>query len=81
MAVPETQGEVGKERALPRRATLGRVRTHAPDVANGQLSVGEGMIPSESRMRENRTSGSMSGDWKRSRSKATAPVVDSTGLI
>ena len=38
------------------------VRSHAPQTANGELSVGEGMIlSSESRMREIRMSGSMSG--------------------
>ena len=42
------------------------VRAHPPCSACGELSVGEGMISSESRMREIRTSGSMSGDWKRS---------------
>ena len=33
-----------------------------PCAANGEFSVGEGMISSESRVRENRTPGSMSGD-------------------
>ena len=42
------------------------LRTHAPWATDDELSVGERMISSESRMREIRTSGSMSGDWKRS---------------
>ena len=43
-----------------------RLRAHAPWATDGELSVGEGMISSESRMRETCMSGSTSGDWKRS---------------
>ena len=66
VAVPEAQGEVGEIRALPRQeAVIGRPRPRAPCDADGQPSVGEGMISSESRMLEIGTSGSMSGERNR----------------
>ncbi len=66
VAVSEAQGEVGQIRALPEREAEDRLRPRAPNRADGQLSVGEGMISSESRMLEIGMSGSMSGERRRS---------------
>ena len=69
-ALPEDlqppQGADRERSALPGHAALVRLRAHAPWATHGELSVGEGMISSESRMREICMSGSTSGDWKRS---------------
>ena len=63
----EAQGAGRESSALPGRPALVRVRAHAPCTAYGELSVGQGMIDL---VREpdagTCTSGSMSGDWKRS---------------
>ena len=53
--------------------------SHSPCFANGQPSVGEGMISSESRVREIRTHGSMSGDWKRDQGSRTEARSESDG--
>ena len=45
----------GLEGAGVGRATVARALSHAPCTANDELSVGEGMISSESRLREIRT--------------------------
>ena len=66
MAVPQAQGEDREVRAILGREAVGSPQARSPRSANGQLSVGEGMISSESPMREIRTLGSPSGDWKRS---------------
>ena len=46
---------------------MARPRADSPWTAHDQLSVGEGMISSESPVRETRPLGSMSGVWKRGR--------------
>ena len=63
--VSEAQGEVREIRALPGREAAGGLRLDTPEGAEAQLRVSEGMISNESRVREIRTLGSMSGERKR----------------
>ena len=53
VALSEAQGEVRGDSALHGQAAAG-LRSHLPGVEDEKLSVGEGMIPTESRMLENR---------------------------
>ena len=66
VTVSEAQGEVREIRALPGREAVGGLRLGPPEGAEAQLRVSEGMISNESRVREIRTLGSMSGERKRS---------------
>ena len=51
------------------------LRSHLPGVEDKKLSVGEGMIPTESRMLENSTSGLTSGgEETRARNEIEAPA-------
>ena len=61
VALSEAQGERRVVRAFPERTAVGGLRPYPPCANDQGPSVGEGMISSESRMRENRTSGLMSG--------------------
>ena len=61
VALSEAQGEDRGDGALLGRETMENPWTHLPGVEATEPSVGEGMILTESRMRENRTSGLTSG--------------------
>ena len=61
VALSEAQGKVGENDALPGREAVAAVRPDSPGDEDEELSVGEGMIPTESRMPENGTSGLTSG--------------------
>ena len=65
VAVPKAQGEVGEVHALLGRAPAPVHGPHAPEAADSELCVGEGMISNGSQVREIRTFGSMSGERKR----------------
>ena len=53
--------DIRGDSALHGREAAAGLRSHLPGVKDQELSVGEGMIPTESRMLENSTSGLMSG--------------------
>ena len=55
----------GGVRALPGREAVARLWLGTPEDAQAQLRVSEGMVSNESRVREVRTLGSMSGERKR----------------
>ena len=61
VVLAEAQGALGEIRALLRRAAVGPPRPHASWADHQVPSVGEGVISTESRMREIRMSGSTSG--------------------
>ena len=86
---PQTHGSLHAGRRRQVRGDVGEVRqavignlalsdsyvVTGPQRANGEPSVGEGMISSESPMREIRPLGWMSGDWKRAMAGSEAPAL------
>ncbi len=71
VVLSEAQGAIGGIRAFSRPAVVDTPRPYAPGADDQVPSVGEGMIPTESRMRENRTPGSTSRGWKRTYGRRT----------
>ena len=61
----EAQGTVRKTRALPEGEAADGLRLGTPESPESQLRVSEGMVSNESRVRESRTLGSMSGERNR----------------
>ena len=79
-ATSGARAEIGRDLPPPKKLWKLQKALHAK--AKGKLPVGESMKPpwSESRMRENRTSGLMSGGVETDPSEDTAPPLDSTKL-
>ena len=67
VALPEAQDPCGEVRAMLGRPAMAGHGAHAPEGADGQLCVRDGIISNKNSVRENRTPGSMSGERERDR--------------
>ena len=71
VVLSEAQGAIGGIRAFSRPTAVEAPRPYAPGADDQVPSVGEGVIPTESPVRENRTPGSTSRGWKRTYGRRT----------
>ena len=80
MVLSEAQDEIWEVCALLGSQTAGNLRSALSCAKDEELSVGEGMSSTESRMRENRTSGLMSRGPETTYGSLTEDQSESDGI-